>query len=258
MLYLLNADRGGADSVAHLIAAGKIVHLPCPSYPEYQEHMRSLIAKPTGEDDTIVLDTLDRMGETTRGDIKLGPGADTDIWAARKKLIGEDDFGASYSAAATSIMRWLRNANNRGYRIITVCHENEQFDREAGFKKRAPQLNPKFYDSLIGSCTDCFRLTVLREDRLDGEGRVVARAGTRVIQTTMDDDAICKYQVTPDEEGSYPVIPKFIPNPTMRRIWKVLKKKPSWLTIYGESGSGKTTLACSEVYPEPAPKKETK
>lgn len=248
MIYLLNADRGGADSVAHLIRTGKVTHLPCPTYQAYEGHCKDLLARQPTDDDLVILDTLTRLADSARGDMKLGADAES-LWEKRNVYFSDKNYLTVYEAAGQLIMRRLRNLNNKGYRIVTICHEDEQFDQATMGKKRAPAINEALYKSLMGSCTDCFRLSVLREDEVNAEGAVVASAGSRLLQTTMDDQAICKYQVEANDDGSFRTVPRLIPSPTMRRVFKVLGKKPSWLVLYGEPGAGKTTLACSEANP---------
>jgi hypothetical protein len=258
VIYLFNCDRGSADSVAPFIRNGTVQHVQCATLQAYDTACRDMIAKTPSDDDVIVVDTLTRLLDTAIGDMKVGTDYSDGIWKKRDIYFSDKNFLNVYQAAAQLILRPLRNLNARGWRIVTICHEAEQMDPQTLTKKRGPALNDKFYQSLMGTCTDCFRLSVLRDDITNAKGDVVQAAGSRVLQTTMDDEALCKYQVEPSEEGVFRTVPKFIPGPTMRRIFKVLDKKPTWLTIYGEPGAGKTTLSVSEAFTAPKKKEEAK
>jgi hypothetical protein len=270
MIHLLNADRGSYGSVKPLVDAGRVRHIPVATYTDFEKAVNELrdavewedgvnaagekikVVKP--HDDLVILDSVSRMADSTRGDFKLGP--DESVFWNKRDIYYKGDtynFGA-YEAASQFIMRHLRNLNVRGYRIIAVCHEDEQKEDGEGIKKRAPALNPALWQSLRASSTDIFRLTAVTEDQFDGEGNLFAKTGTRLLQTTNDDFAICKYTALPDLEGNFKDIPKFLPNPTMRKISRMLGAPPDFLTLYGNPGAGKTTLACSDAF-DPKPKK---
>lgn len=263
MIYLMNADRGSFDSVAALVDAGRVEHLLCETFPAFQKHSEDLIdkvkfddkGKVVPHDDLVILDTLTRMADTTRGDMKIGTDA-KGLWDKRAIYYKGDTYNyGAYEGAGQLIMRYLRNLSNRGYRVVVICHEDEQKDEIEGIDKRAPDLNKALWSSLKGTSTDIFRLTVLDHDEIDEEGAVRFPAGTRLLQTTKDSTAICKYSAYTDLEGTFRVIPKYITNPTMRKVSRVLGKQPGFLTLYGDPGAGKTTLACSEAF---TPKAKTK
>jgi hypothetical protein len=257
MLYLLNADRAGADSVAPFIRSGKIVHLPCPTYVDFDKHIAELVNKGGNpEDDVIILDTISRLADTTRDDMTLGMEGNEQLWDKKDLYLKNKEYLGVYRAAGSFILRRLRNAAAVGYRIVCVAHEFAQVDEDTYTKVKTAQVNPALYKTLIATSSDVMRLSIAREDVVDDAGRIVVRAGARCLQTTSDDTAECKYQVEPDDEGNFPVVPKFIPDPNMRRVFRVLKKKPTFLTIFGAPGAGKTTLACSEAFTIKAEKKE--
>jgi hypothetical protein len=250
--------------VKPLVDAGRVRHIPVATYTDFEKAVNELrdavewedgvnaagekikVVKP--HDDLVILDSVSRMADSTRGDFKLGP--DESVFWNKRDIYYKGDtynFGA-YEAASQFIMRHLRNLNVRGYRIIAVCHEDEQKEDGEGIKKRAPALNPALWQSLRASSTDIFRLTAVTEDQFDGEGNLFAKTGTRLLQTTNDDFAICKYTSIPGLDGTFKEIPKFMSNPTMRKIAKMLGGQPDFLTLYGSPGAGKTTLACSEAF----------
>jgi hypothetical protein len=258
--------------VKPLVDAGRVTLLPCATYTAFEAHTKALrekvewvdgvneagdpckVVKP--HDDLVILDSVSRMADSTRGDFKLGPD-ETEFWGKRDIYYKGDtyNFGA-YEAAGNFIMRHLRNLNVRGYRIVAICHEDEQKDENEGIKKRGPALNPAFWQSLRATSSDIYRLTVVPEDTTDAEGNLVARAGTRLLQTTLDEIAICKYTAPPTLEGEFKVVPKYLANPTMRKITRMLGVQPDFVTLYGDPGAGKTTLACSDAF-DVKPRKKT-
>jgi len=256
VIYLLNADRGSFGSVAALVNAGRVEHLLCETFPAFQKHCEYLLDKVQHDekgnvvphDDLVILDTLTRMADTTRGDMKIGAEV-KDLWSKHTIFYKGDthNYGA-YEGAGQLIMRYMRNLSSRGFRVIVLCHEDEQKDEIAGINKRAPDLNKALWSSLKGTSTDVFRLTVATEDELAEDGSVAIKAGTRILQTTQDDTALCKYSADTDLEGNFRTVPKYLANPTMRKIVRMLGIKPGFLTIYGNPGVGKTTLACSEAF----------
>lgn len=242
MFYLLDADMNGADSIAPLIASGAVTHLPCGTYPDFRDHTTRLLSK-VGQDDVVILDTVTLMADTTRGDIKVGPAPEADLWEMRGKLLLDELNRNSYDAAGKMIMRPLRNLRARGARIITVCHEGEQEDKTTLTKKIGPAVNPALFSSLVGSASDMFRLTMLSEPIIDGEGNVKIPAYARVLEMRPNEDALTKFHVARDLSEK---IPKKLVEPTLTKLYKVLGKKPSWLLLYGSPGVGKTTLATNE------------
>jgi hypothetical protein len=258
MIYLLNADRGGVDSIAGLVEQGTVKHLPCPTFVAFDKHYQNLMSANLTSADLVILDTLTRMADTTRGDMKLGVDETADYWDKRSLYLGGDkNYLTVFEAATQFLMRRLRNISARGARVTVICHEDETLDPEAMVKKWAPAVNKALYQSLVGTCTDVFRLVEIMEEETLADGKVIP-VGTRKLQLHKDDYAICKYQVTPQTDGTWPNVPKFVYNPNMHKVEKVLKKRPSFMCLYGAPGAGKTSLAVSEVYPSKLKKEETK
>jgi hypothetical protein len=237
---------GGTESVEDLISAGLVKHIPVPSFPAFEKAVVGLL--PTvGPEDVVILDTLSTMGNTTRGDFRLGVD-ETELWSKRGLYFGGDkNFLTQYEAAEKMIMRQLKNLRAKGCRIVTITHEDEQTDPITMTKKRAPQLNQAFYGSLMAHSTDVFRLSMFTEAVTNKSGEVVVKAGTRVLYLTPADGVdghVTKYHVP---RSVAETLPKGLTDPTMPKLFDTLKKKPGWLVIYGPPGVGKTTLACSEA-----------
>jgi len=246
LIYLFNADGTGNDGIRHLIDAGKIKEFLCTTFDSFDRTAHGLLTKVTPED-TVILDTIGALLETTRGDIKIGKPEEL-YWEKLDSLMAGEVFGATYDASRILIMRRLVNLRNRGARIITVAHERDQRD-EGGLgsktsKQRAPAVSPRLYSDLLGRSSDMFRLTILTESITNREGKVVVPAGKRQLQLRTSEDAVAKYQVRRDLSDK---IPPFIFEPTWQKLTTTLGKTPSWLTIYGPPGSGKTTLAADQV-----------
>ena len=246
---------GGTESVQNLINAGLVKHTPVPTFPAFDKAVVDLLPK-VSEEDVVIIDTLSTLGNTTRGDFRLGTEESEDLWSKRNLYFGGDkNFLTQYEAAEKMIMRRIKNLRARGARIVTIVHEDEQVDQITMSKKRAPQLNQAFYGSLMAHSTDVFRLSMFTEDVVGPQGDVRYAAGTRVLYLKAAeglDGHVAKYHV-PREVAD--TLPKGITDPTMPKLFETLGKKPGWLVIYGPPGVGKTTLACSEAQ---LPTKNTK
>lgn len=226
----------------------------------------------------VITDTASALAHTTRVDHKLGLDPKRDLWEAREMYMGSDKgYLNVYDYATDAIIRTLKNIRSvevafddknvyqkmppsplpvgwtlRRPRMIVLCHEAEQDDVTVGFKKRAPYVNKALYKSLEANCSDMLRLTATEEDipdptgGVDGAGntKILYPRDTRFLRLRKNEECITKFQV----EREYVVdLPDIIVNPTMRKVWRQLHKKPSFLIIYGPPGSGKTTLGVSEV-----------
>jgi hypothetical protein len=240
--YLLDFDLNGADSIAHLIASGKVTHMECDTYIAFESYFKELLPK-VGPEDLVIVDTLSKAADTTRGDMKLGVDPGEALWDKRGLYLGGDkNYLTVYEAAGQFLMRRLRNLRARGARIITTAHEDEQFDQTTLTKKRAPAMNDALYKSLMGSSSDVFRLRQTDEDIDMGNGKMLP-AYSRVLDLRPDGEAVTKFHVSPERSES---LPRRIVHPTLPKLYKALDKKPSWLVLYGPPGVGKTTLATSE------------
>jgi hypothetical protein len=249
LLYLLDADLGGSESVQDLIETERIVEIPLPSFVAFEKAAVQLCRTVT-KDDVVVVDTLSALANTTRGDLRLGPEEPEDLWSKRSLFFGADkNYLTQYEATEKMIMRHLKNLKTRCH-IITIVHEDEQVDPISMTKKRAPQLNQAFFGSLMASASDVFRLSMLFEDVKNSQGNVVHKAGTRVLYLQSaegPDGHIAKHRTSREVAET---IPKGIVDPTMPKLMKTLQKNPRWLVIYGPPGIGKTTFACSQAYEE--------
>ena len=243
MIYWLDADNNGADSIQKAVDSGAVQHIVCDTFVAFEKAIVALIPK-VGPDDLVIIDTVTSLANTTRGDMKLGTELTESLWDKRSIFFADKNYLTVYEAASQSIMRRIKNIRARGARIITVCHEDEQVDPATLAKKRAPQVNEAFYRSLLAASSDVFRLSALSEPELNEKGEVKYPADTRFLQLRNTDEAVAKYHVEREHSAK---VPKRLSNPTLPRLYKALGKKPSWALIYGPPGVGKTTLCVSEL-----------
>lgn len=247
MFYLLDADLGGTESVQDLIDQGLVTHIPLPTFEAFDKAIVALLPK-LSEADTVCVDTISALGNTTRGDFRLGTEVSEDLWAKRTLYFGGDkNFLTQYEAAEKLIMRRLKNVRAVGTHVITTAHEDEQVDAITQSKKRAPGLNQAFYGSLMAHSTDVFRLSMLFDDVKDKEGNVKYKAGTRVLYLRPAegiDGHVTKYHVP---RSVAQTLPTGIVDPTWQKLCDTLQKDPGWTVIYGPPGIGKTSLACSKA-----------
>jgi hypothetical protein len=239
MIYLLNADLNGNDSIAHLIDGGKVKELECGTFEAFDNHSRALLTK-VSSGDIVIVDTLTSLANTTRGDAKLGNDESESLWDKREKFLGDKNYLTVYELAGQLIMRRLKNLRARGCHLITTTHEDEQRDDGTLMRKRAPALNAALYRSLMGASSDVLRMQVLTDPITNSKGEVKVPAGVRTLQLRVTDDAVIKTHVR-REIGEK--LPKYIYNPSWEKLVKVLGKTPSWLVLYGPPGVGKTSLS---------------
>ena len=244
MIYWLDCDVNGADSIERLIKEGKVQHIVCDTFVAFEKAIVGLLPKVTPED-LVIVDTVTSLANTTRGDMKLGTDLTASLWDQRSIFFSDKNYLTVYEAAGQSIMRRIKNLRARGARIITVCHEDEQLDPATLGKKRAPQVNEALYRSLLAASSDVFRLYALADDELNQEtGEVKYKADTRFLQLRNSEEAVAKFHV---EREQVEKIPSRLSNPTLPRLYKALAKRPSWCLLYGPPGAGKTSLAVSEA-----------
>jgi len=254
MIYFLDCDLSGADSVQHLIDAGKVKRITIPSWTRFINTMNELLTVVT-PNDLVIIDTVTKVAETLRENVLRGESPDSSLSAVHEVMKGERYGQNSYLIAQQWFMRMVQNLyrGGEGCRIITTAHEDlkaiDPYNQTV--TKKGPLLNDKFAASLIASSTDVFRLYWTPVPILNEKGEVQFKEYTRFLQLKDSDDAIAKHHVSPKVSVG---LPKAMSEPTLPKLYKRLGKKPSWLTIYGPPGIGKTTLACSEAEEEPKEK----
>ena len=252
MIYLLNCDLNGNDSIQHLIDGKQITEFECGTFEAFDRACRSLLTK-VGPEDTVIVDTLTSLANTTRGDAKLGTEDSESLWDKREKFLGDKNYLTVYELAGQLIMRRIKNLRARGAHIITTTHEDEQRDDGTLLRKRAPALNAALFRSLMGASSDVLRLQILTEPIKNDKGETKVPAGVRTLQLRVSDDAVIKTHVRRDISDK---LPKFIINPTWEKLTAALGKNPSWLVLFGPPGVGKTTLSTERTTNQPNAEQE--
>ena len=257
MLYFVDADQNGLDSVQDVIAKNhdKVTIINAGVFEEADRRLAQLVEK-TGPNDLFVFDTIDALANTLRGDAKLGNDQTEELWVKRNLwLQGDKNYQTVYDMAEKFILRRIKNLRNRGARIICLAHEAEKVDEQDMLKKRGPDLNDKFYGKLMSASSDVFRLSVQLTNVVNAAGEVIVPADTRILELRRTPEVIAKYHVGMDKS---PQIKAKMMNPTLPKLYEHLGKKPSFLTIYGAPGAGKTSFSFSELTDIPKVKKENK
>jgi hypothetical protein len=247
MIWLLDADQNGDDSIRHLVEAKAINYVPIPGFQAFEQAVKTLLPL-VGPNDLVILDTLASMANSTRGDAKLGTDAQADLWDRRSKYLdGDKNYLTVYSLATDVIMRRLKNIRATGARIITTSHEDEKIDPTDAMKKRAPKLNDALYQSIMAATSDVFRLFEIVTPLLNPDGSERVAQGTRVLQLRKSEDAVAKYHVRPSVSDTIPMYLKLPKTGGLHTLYNEIGKRPTWLHLYGAPGAGKTALSVSEA-----------
>jgi hypothetical protein len=241
--YRLDADMNGTDSIQDYIDDGRIINLPCATFADFDRHRQDLM-RTLEPGDNVMLDTASALLTTTRIDRMLGNRNEDALWDPSKinKFFGDKEYLAVYNMATSLVMRGINNFRARGAHVIVLTHEDEVRDAMAGLKMAGPQGNPAFVEALIASSSDVFRLVSLTDPVVDEKGNTIFARETRVLYLRRTESATAKFHVSRELSEK---IPKALPDPTLPKLWKVLGKQSSVLTIYGHPGAGKTSLGAT-------------
>jgi hypothetical protein len=273
VIYLLDADLNGDDSVRHLVLAGKVKYVPMTNHEAFESVVTKLLplvyrernesgnflCKPE-ELDTVILDSAPAMAELMRWDSKFGSDPTKTILDKRKLYLGGDaNFLTVYNWTTDAIMTRLKNLRAAGARVITTSHTDESVDPASLTKKMSPDMNDALRKSMMRACSDVFRMYELFDPIVNKTtGEVSVPAGFRILQLAKNDEAVAKYHVTDEYATKIPKEITVPPTGGLHKLYVVLGKRPSWLHLYGAEGVGKTTFACSEADPVPVPVTRTK
>lgn len=245
MIYYFACDGNGSDSIADVLGHKDLTRIVVTHYEDFDKFVTSIVSKVTPKD-TVIVDTLNMLATTIRGDINLGIDPHALLWEKREKYFKDKAGFGLYTAPAAMLIRQLKNLcrGGEGARIIVTCHEAERVDETTvpPTKKRAPDLNAELLGSLIGSSSDVCRLAIQVTDIVNDKGEVLLSAGTRILQLKATEEYMAKVQVP---LSRVPSIKKQLANPTYPMLCEHLGKVPTWLTIYSPSGTGKSTFATS-------------
>lgn len=193
--------------------------------------------------DMVVIDTISSLAATLRRNVRFSDLKATESVWKYKSIWDRKDFMTVYDMAEKMIMQRLKEIRNKGARVLVLCHEDKQTNERTLLESTGPELNPAFYKRLSEACSDMFRMSVTYADERNEEGKLIAKADSRILQLKSTLEVIAKYHV-PLERAK--TLPARIINPTLPKIYEKLGKKPSFMCVYGAPGLGKTTLALSE------------
>jgi hypothetical protein len=248
MIHLIDADICGSETVQHLVTAGLVKTYSVQHFKEYDELVSRLIPTLTHED-TVILDTITSLATQTRGDFRLGVSNES-VWDRHEKFFKDATGYSGYDAAQQMIMCRLRNINalvdaeGRRPQIIVTAHERDQRDALTGMSAAGPSLNEKFYETLMGSARDVFRLTIQFGDVVDEHGTVRVKDGERLLHMRASPDQIIKVSARREISEK---LPKMMKDPTLPKLYKLMDKRSSWIVVYAPPGAGKTTFVCSQA-----------
>lgn len=247
MIHLFDADLNGTDSINRVLESREINYIPCPTFNIFEQKVVELLPK-IGPQDLVIIDTLTSLLNTTRGDAKLGTDITKSLFdvGSQKYLSGDKNFLTVYEFAAQITMRRLKNLRARQCRLIVNCHEAEVRDESWGnMKRQGPEVNPALVGVLMAASSDVFRLEHLTSPIVNpATGEVAVPIGQRVLWLRRTETFMAKFHV---ERSIAEHLQDGVVDPTLPKLYGILDKRPSWLTVYGHPSAGKTTFAVSEL-----------
>jgi len=243
MIYLYSTDGNGADAIIDVLGHKELVRFPVVRYMDFDKHVTSIVSQVTPKD-IVIVDTIDMLAATWRGDHNLGTDPTETMWGKKERFFKEKPGYGLYTGPEGMIIRQLKNLSRggEGAKIITTVHEAVRIDETTvpPTKKRSPDLNPALLGSLMGSSSHVFRMARINEPIFNDQNEEVVSAGSRILQLRVTVEYTAKAQY---EEK----LPKALTNPTLPRLWKLLGFVPTWLTVYGPPGVGKSTFVTSSL-----------
>jgi hypothetical protein len=240
----------GSDSVADLIAAGKVERYPCETFEKFEQAAWALFyGKIKG--DLVVVDTVSTIVDRLTNDIAIDPGDIKPLegktyWTMRKKMRINQDMWNQINPMMTNILTIIRQLP---IPTIFLVHEKERIDptsEEEGDNamREMPALPRKILMNVMAGSDMVFRMfRVVRPTYLDGK---TIPANTRVIQIANTSDAATGVRVTPEQ---YVKLPNYIILPDnqcgLALLAQTMNGLPRKMTVYGYPKIGKSVFGCT-------------
>lgn len=264
MIYRLDCDLNGSETIDHLIEAGLVTNIECRTYKEFDKAF-AMVANKVEKDDTVILDTVNRAVDLFLNwqfiTLRLKPGqtlSDLDdvknppntlqVYGQIKHYVIEPLRGLPcqliilsqetekfFNAENGKLVRWTQESNTANLPNVIPPE-----GIVAGAGARLPGGT---HDALMDMTSDVFRVGRLMEPRIvEEDGKKTRYAtGTRVLNVSDTVACLAKVHV---KVAQYRKLRDNLYHPTLPKIYAMLGLKPRVILFYGPQGVGKTTLAC--------------
>jgi hypothetical protein len=266
MIYRLDLDLNGTETIDHLIKAGLVENIECRTFKEYDKAVQALGSK-VKPDDMVIVDTINRAVDLFLHwqfiTLRLKPGqsmSDLDdvknppntlqVYGQAKHYVVEPLRGLPcplvilsqeaekfFNAENGKVVKWTGE-------MLTANIPNA-LPPEGLVQGAGARLPGSTHEALMDMTSDVFRVGRLMEDKndLNNKGETVKyKAGTRVLNVSDTVACLAKVHVQIEQ---YRKLRDNLYSPTLPKIYNMLGLKPRVILFYGPQGVGKTTLACS-------------
>ena len=280
MIYRIDTDCNGTETIQHLIDDGLVENIECRDYKTYDKTVQRL-ASSVKPDDLVIVDTINRAAEQFLFwqfvSLRLKPGqSPSDL----PEVTNPSNTLSVYGQIPYYVIETLRGIPCQ---LIILSQESDKFfNAETGRLTKwtkesavaalpdamppeglvlgsAARLSASALQALGDLTSDTFALHRLMQDTpgvtaKDGTP-CIYRRGTRVLNVSDTVAILAKVHVKVEQ---YRLLRDNLYDPTLPKLYKMLGLKPRVILFYGPNGTGKTTLACSEAEAQYKKKHTTK
>lgn len=268
MIYRIDTDCNGTETIQHLIDDGLVENIECRDYKTYDKTVQKL-ASSVKPDDLVIVDTINRAAEQFLFwqfvSLRLKPGqSPSDL----PEVTNPSNTLSVYGQIPYYVIETLRGIPCQ---LIILSQESDKFfNAETGRLTKwtkesavaalpdalppeglvlgaAARLSASALQALGDLTSDTFALHRLMQDTPgtgpDGKTYNYKR-GTRVLNVSDTVAILAKVHVKVEQ---YRLLRDNLYDPTLPKLYKMLGLKPRVILFYGPNGTGKTTLACSDA-----------
>jgi hypothetical protein len=241
MIYYCDCDGHGLDSVRNIIRdnPNEINVIDGGTFKAFNDNATKTQFK---AGDTFIVDTLSELSANLIREYRFRNMKEGESFESYYNSWDRTGSQSAYAMAEQIFMQSIKMLHHKGVKIILTMHEGTQINEKTGEKTTGPELSPKFFNRISGSCNTMFRLKVEYTQKQQGNGKVIP-VEKRILMIRPVEEYILKCHAPPEEIEK---IPFELVNPTLPKLINKLGFEPSFMVIYGAPGSGKSSFALSQ------------
>jgi len=245
MIYYTNCDGHGLDSVRNIIRDNptEITVIDGGTFKAFNDNATKTKFK---EGDTFIVDTLSELSANLIREYRFRNMKEGESFESYYNTWDKTNSQSAYAMAEQIFMQSIKLLHHKGVKIILTMHEGTQINEKTGSKTTGPELSPKFFNRVSGSCNAMFRLKIEYTQKQQENGKVIP-VEKRILMIRPVEDFILKCHAPPEEIEK---IPFELVNPTIPKLQAKLGFEPSFMVVYGPPGAGKSTFVLSQFAKE--------